>query len=78
MMHGTPVIAYGKWGALETVVEWETGVFFSPQTPEALNEAIEKFEKMKWDREKIHEHAKKFSKERFQEKIVDFLSAHLQ
>ena len=54
-----------------------TGVFFSPQTPKALNEAIEKFEKMNFDPEKIQEYAGKFSKERFQEKISIFFTKKL-
>ena len=45
---GYPVLAYGKGGALETVIGWPapeaTGVFFSDQTPEALQEAIKLFE----------------------------------
>jgi glycosyltransferase involved in cell wall biosynthesis len=45
---GCPVIAYGKGGALETVVGWPrheaTGVFFSTQTPESLEEAVILFE----------------------------------
>ena len=46
---GTPVIAYQKGGALETVIDIHqypdkgTGVFFSPQTPEALVEAVKAF-----------------------------------
>ncbi len=76
MAMGTPVIAYGEGGALETVVDSVTGVFFSPQTPEALNTAIEKSETMKWDREKIREHAEKFSKEKFQKSIQEFIRNH--
>ncbi len=45
---GCPVIAYGRGGALETVVGWPaldaTGVFFDAQTPEALEEAVKLFE----------------------------------
>jgi glycosyltransferase involved in cell wall biosynthesis len=45
---GCPVIAYGKGGALETVVGWPasdvTGVFFDAQTPEALEDAVKLFE----------------------------------
>ena len=73
MAMGTPVIAYGEGGALETVVEGVTGVFFSPQTPEALNRAIEKSENTEWDREKIRGHAEKFSKEKFQENILKYI-----
>lgn len=76
MAMGTPVIAYGEGGALETVVDGVTGVFFSPQTPAALNIAIEKSENIEWDREKIREHAEKFSKEKFQESIQEFIKNH--
>lgn len=76
MAMGTPVIAYGKWGALETVIDWKTGTFFTPQTPEALNETIEKFEKMNFDKELIKNHAKSFSKEVFQEKILNYIETH--
>ena len=41
---GCPVIAYGKGGALETVREGKTGVFFAEQTPESLIAALQKFE----------------------------------
>ncbi|MBC7498169.1 glycosyltransferase [Candidatus Gracilibacteria bacterium] len=76
MAIGTPVIAYGKGGALETVVDGVTGVFFSPQTPEALNQTIKQFEKMEWNSEKIREHAEKFSKKIFQEGIQEFIKNH--
>ncbi|NRH20781.1 glycosyltransferase [Candidatus Gracilibacteria bacterium] len=73
MAMGTPVIAYGEGGALETVVDGETGTFFSPQTPEALNITIEKFEAMTFDREIIRNHAKNFGKEVFQKKILELI-----
>ena len=76
MAMGTPVIAYGEGGALETVVDGVTGVFFSPQTPESLNQAIERFETMGWDRDRIREHAEQFSKERFQENIWNYIATH--
>ncbi len=44
MASGTPVIAYGVGGLTESVVDGVTGMFFNPQTPEALVEAVEKFE----------------------------------
>jgi glycosyltransferase involved in cell wall biosynthesis len=43
---GCPVIAYGKGGALETVIDKQTGVFFSEQSVESLIEALQKFEHM--------------------------------
>jgi len=46
---GTPVIAFGKGGALETirglgVDKKPTGVFFRQQTPESLEQAVVQFE----------------------------------
>jgi glycosyltransferase involved in cell wall biosynthesis len=76
MMMWTPVIAYGKWGATESVIDGETGIFFTPQNPEALNTAIEKFETLEWDREKIQKRGMEFSKEKFQEKISQFIESH--
>lgn len=42
---GTPVIAFGKGGSLETVIEGETGLFFTEQKVESLVDAIKRFEK---------------------------------
>ncbi len=44
MASGRPVIALGRGGALETVVEGETGLFFHDQSVEALVDAVERFE----------------------------------
>ncbi len=68
---GTPVIAFGKGGALDTVVEGKTGVFFAKQSMEALVEAMKKFQSMSFNAEEIREHARKFSSERFREHIKD-------
>lgn len=77
MMQWAPVIAYGKWGGTESVINWETGLFFTPQTPEALNETIEKFEKMEWNPEKIRARGMEFSKEKFQERIKNFIEKYV-
>lgn len=69
----TPVIAYSKWWALETVLDWKTWVFFSEQTVDSLNEAVNKFENMKFNYKYINEYSKKFSKEIFKEKILNFI-----
>ncbi|MBN1265944.1 MAG: glycosyltransferase family 4 protein [Anaerolineales bacterium] len=72
---GTPVIAYGKGGALETVVENKTGIFFCEQTTASLHEAVKRFESMGncWDPVEIHKHAERFSKARFQQEILSFV-----
>ena len=74
---GTPVIAFGEGGALETVVEGETGTFFSKQSPRAIAQAVEKFEAMQFDKEKIRQHALHFGKRRFQEEFSSFVDARL-
>ena len=69
---GCPVIAYGKGGALETIVGWPasdaTGVFFSEQTPEALREAVKIFEmhENKFRPDACRRHAERFGQQRFQ------------
>jgi len=75
MSCGRPVIAFGKGGALDTVVDGETGILFGEQTVESLKGAIEKFEGMKFDKQKIRKHALKFDESVFKEKIREFVEA---
>lgn len=70
---GTPVIAFGKGGTLETVVENKTGIFFQEQSAKSIKEAIILFEKIKFDPKIIREQALKFSKQRFEDEIKDFV-----
>lgn len=62
---GVPVVAFGKGGALETVVDGQTGTFFTQATSASLCEAIEHFEKVQWDGARCRINAKRFSKENF-------------
>lgn len=71
---GTPVIAYGKGGALETVVKDRTGVFFEEQTESSLTAAIEKFESMKINPDSCRKNAKRFNPETFKKQFLDHLS----
>lgn len=43
---GTPVIAYGRGGSLETVKDGVTGIFFYEQTVDSIIDAVERFEKL--------------------------------
>ncbi len=70
---GTPVIAYRKGGALETVVENQTGIFFDLQTPESIIEAVENFSNLKFDRNQIRQHSLKFSKQVFIKNIKEIV-----
>lgn len=76
MASGTPVIAYNQGGALETVKENLSGLFFTEQTDESLNKAIEKFEKIEnsFDRKKIREYTEKFDTENFEKQLMEFIS----
>lgn len=62
---GTPVIAYGKGGALETVVDGRTGLFFAEQTEASLCAAMETFESRSWDPLACKAQAARFSNEVF-------------
>jgi len=74
---GTPVIAYGLGGVLDTVQDGRTGVFFSEQTVESLLDAIKKFESMRFDSEATAQHAKQFSSANFKERLQDVVQASL-
>lgn len=54
---GTPVIAFGAGGVLDTQVPGKTGVFFKRQTPESLQSALLESREIYWDYENIREHA---------------------
>lgn len=66
---GRPVVAYGRGGALETVVDGETGVFFPVQTEEALLEAVRRCAAIAWDPARIRRHAESFGIERYLEEM---------
>lgn len=71
---GTPVVAFAKGGALETVVDGTTGVYFYEQTEAAINSAIEKFEaEFHYDPVQIRQHAMSFSTERFRAEFKAFV-----
>ena len=80
---GAPVIAYGIGGIRETMINYNpevlsseqtpTSVFFYEQTEEALIEAVLKFNKIKFDSQKIVEYAKKFDVDVFKNNIKDYI-----
>ena len=73
---GTPVIAYGHGGSLETVCEGKTGLFFKEQTVEAIIGAVNRFESLgvqPFSPIDCRERAEKFSEERFKKEIKDFV-----
>ncbi len=88
---GTPVIAFGRGGVLETVIpllnaecgmrnempDMPTGVFFDEQTPESLQTAVRLFESKleKFDGQQIRKNAIRFGTERFKREFKDFVDA---
>ncbi|HEY6488955.1 MAG: glycosyltransferase [Terracidiphilus sp.] len=71
---GRPTIAYRAGGAVETIVEDSTGVFFNTQTPSDLGAAIQRFESMNWRADTLATHASKFGIDVFQNSFWRFLS----
>jgi glycosyltransferase involved in cell wall biosynthesis len=63
---GRPVIAYAEGGALETVVEGETGTLFHPCRPEALAEAVRRFDADSVSPQACIDNAMRFDVSRFQ------------
>lgn len=80
MAAGAPVIAYQKGGALDTVVEGKTGLFFTEQTIEALKETILKVEhgEVVFDVHLLRAHAEQFEKSVFQRKLKSIIDSKLQ
>ena len=71
---GTPVIAYKKGGALDTVKDGQTGVFFERQTVGDLTKAVRKARKIKFDRETLFKNAQRFSKEIFKKRFSELIN----
>lgn len=79
MAAGAPVIAYGEGGVLETVTA-ETGLFFTPQTAEALRLAVLEYEQAvsQFSEEACRKRASQFTRERFQEQLLNTLAVQLE
>lgn len=74
---GKPVIAYRKGGALETVVDGKTGIFFDYETVESLNQALCQLEKLEICRSLCRENVERFSNERFVSEIQSLVGRYL-
>lgn len=74
---GRPVIAYGTGGALDTVVEGETGVFFHEPAPEALAAAVRAFDPNVVHPRACRANAERFAVEVFKETLSQFITAQL-
>jgi glycosyltransferase involved in cell wall biosynthesis len=75
---GTPVIAFGRGGATETVKDGTTGIFFQEQTVESLAEAVHRFEGMTFDAGACRANAVRFAPERFRQEFSTFVESEWQ
>ncbi|GAC1380739.1 MAG: glycosyltransferase family 4 protein [Ktedonobacteraceae bacterium] len=74
---GRPVIAYGAGGALASMVDGVTGVFFKEQTAESLTAALASFDEHTYDPQAIRNHALEFDTPRFHRRILQFIEAKM-
>ncbi len=70
---GRPVIAYGAGGALDSIIDGNTGLLFTPQTPDALCQAVQRFEQMDFDPQACRQNALRFGVQRFKREFSDFV-----
>jgi glycosyltransferase involved in cell wall biosynthesis len=79
MASGRPVIAYGSGGALESVKDLETGLFFRQHTVESLRDAITRFEliESKFRPERLRAHAEGYSEANFRAKFRQIVDSEL-
>jgi glycosyltransferase involved in cell wall biosynthesis len=77
MASGRPVIAFGRGGATESVVDGQTGVFFQRQTVGDILDAVERCEALRLDPKAIAARAKEFSADRFALQMKAFVDERL-
>lgn len=78
MACGTPVLAYAKGGALETVSDGVSGYFFYEQSIDAINACVNEFESKQLDLKAVRSWSEKFSKENFLTKISEFVKSKME
>ncbi len=73
---GTATLAYGKGGALETVIPGVTGELFGSYDKEKIKQLIVNWQPQKYSTDALRSQAEKFSKEKFKQQILEFIHAH--
>lgn len=73
MASGRPVVAFEKGGALETVVEGKTGLFFAEQTVDSLERVLREFAKQEFKPNDCRKQAEKFDLAVFEDQIFNFV-----
>jgi glycosyltransferase involved in cell wall biosynthesis len=72
---GKPCVAYGSGGALDSVIDGETGVLFSEPTSESLAGALLRVEAIEWKPQRLRDHAELFDTRVFSERFLELLSS---
>ncbi len=75
---GKPVVAFSKGGALETIIDGKSGVFFNKQTAESLQQALERLSLIKFNSTDIRRHALGFSRSIFKQKMKDYIEGKVR
>jgi glycosyltransferase involved in cell wall biosynthesis len=70
---GMPVVAFGRGGLRDSVVDGETGVFFGEQTADSLNDAVARFESSSLRSDACRRNAERFARPRFREALRAFI-----
>ncbi len=69
---GTPVIAYGRGGATESVIPGQTGLFFSDLTVDGIQDALDKFKDLAFNKSTIRSNAMAFSRQACKDKLTSY------
>ena len=77
---GTPVLAFGRGGACESVVDGQTGLFFHEQTVDSVADCILRFEAegVACSAEQIRDHSRSFSEARFERQLKEYCEQRYQ
>ena len=70
---GTPVVAFKAGGALDTIIEGKTGIFFDKPTKESLIGAVKKLERTKFKKYDLINNAERFTKEKFKKNFFELI-----
>ena len=70
---GRPVVSYGEGGAVESVIDGQTGIHFRPQTASALVDAIHRVESRDWSGDIIRRNAERFSADIFRARMRELV-----
>ena len=80
MACGTPVLAYGRGGSLDTVIDGVTGLFFNEQSPDAISQVVQRFNALPVaiEAQACRRQAERFSEAAFRQRYGDWVEREWQ